>query len=205
MMENSLQLQVDRFSDRKSRHPNCPATFNILGLTIIGDSSMKQIELTQGKVALVDDDDFEWINQWNWHIANHKRRGLYYARRSGVSVNGERPVFLMHRQILNAPKGSCVDHINHNGLDNRRENLRLCNNSQNHQNTLKSAKNTSGYKGVVRHSKVNKWVAQICVSRRRIYLGYYDNIIVAAKVYDSAAIKYFGEFACTNFGKTRNA
>ncbi len=204
MKADSVKLRADRFSDRKAGHPNPPAAQTILG-TIVGDSNMKQIELTQGKVALVDDKDFERLSQWKWHTANYKTKRLSYARRTCPSVNGARPVVLMHRQILNAPKGSEVDHINHNGLDNRQENLRLCSNSQNHQNTLKSAKNTSGYKGVSKHSKANKWVSQIYVKRQVVYLGYYDSIIDAAIAYDEAAIKYFGEFACTNFGEDTNA
>ena len=105
---------------------------------------MKKIELTQGKFALVDDEDFEWLNQWKWY-ANHLGYTWYVVR--SVRYDNEVKAILMHRSILNAKIGEEIDHINHNGLDNRKKNLRICTRSQNNMNRNK-LRGTYKYKGV---------------------------------------------------------
>ena len=102
----------------------------------------------------------------------------------------------MHREIMNCPKGLEVDHINQNGVDNRRINLRIATATQNRQNTSKQKSNTSGYKGVMKDK--TKWRAMIRDNGRRIHLGMFDNKIDAAIAYNKAAIKYHKEFACLN-------
>lgn len=157
---------------------------------------MKKIPLTQGKFAIVDDADFEWLSQYKWRIQN-KRNGNYYARCS-MKLSGKWVTQTMHRLIMNAEKGKDVDHINHNGLDNRRQNLRICTRKQNLQNIRKRSK-TSKFKGVSWSQSRHRWCASICVNQKRINLGRYKTEDEAAMAYDKAAKMYFGEFANLNF------
>lgn len=156
----------------------------------------KELILSQGKVALVDDEDYEWLNQWKWY-ALVNNRGTFYAVRSEYGPQ-KRKTIILHRVILIAPVGMHVDHINGDGLDNRRCNLRLSTNSENLSNRTRTKKNTSGFKGVYWYKSNKKWTAQICVNFRKIYLGMYDDPKEAAHAYDKAAIEHFGEFAKTN-------
>lgn len=155
---------------------------------------MRMIPLTQGKQAIVDDEDFEYLNQWKWFACPDKRN--CYAAHSGGWL---KPMVFMHRVLLNAPSNMFVDHINGDGLDNRRCNLRLANRSQNMANRGMQADNTSGYKGVGvgRHGK--NWRAQIRVRNKQIHIGVFSTPEEAARAYDDAAKKYFGEYAHLNF------
>ena len=158
---------------------------------------MAYIGLSQEKVALVDDDMWDWLNQWKWCANKHKQ--TFYAQRNEYS-KGKCRIIYMHREILNVKKGDLTDHINRNGLDNRKCNLRLCTNSQNSQNRRPYKGKSSIYKGVYYDKQKQKWAAQIC--RKRIgclYLGAYFIEIEAAKAYDAKALELFGEFAYTNF------
>jgi len=161
---------------------------------------MKQIPLTQGKFAIVDDKDYDWLNQWKWHAAKHPPGGYYYARRQTSRKNKKRWLISMHRQIMNVLSGMQIDHINHNSLDNRRCNLRICNQSQNNQNRSK-AKNekSSQYKGVSQRSGKKKWRAHIQLNKEPLGIGSFDNEIEAARAYDNKAKELFGEFALLNF------
>ena len=163
---------------------------------------MKEIQLTQGYFALVDDEDFEELNKHKWHIKKH--RNTVYAVRTQwiVGGKGKQIHYKMHRVILGLknPKEVC-DHINHNGLDNRKSNLRVCTNKENQKNRLSKKNSTSKYLGVSLSD--NKWVSGISVNGKRKHLGTFDNTkdgeILAAISYDFAAIKYHGEFANLNF------
>jgi hypothetical protein len=150
---------------------------------------MKTIKLTLGKVAIVDNDDFDKLNQWKWNCVNG------YAARLVSRKLGKRVMIYMHREILGTPDGMECDHINSNRLDNRKQNLRICNRSQNQANRSKSSNNTSGYKGVNWHKVNQKWRAKIKINGRSKYLGCFTDIEDAAKAYEKAAIEYFGEFA----------
>jgi len=153
---------------------------------------MKEIQLTQGKVTLVDDEDFEYLNQWRWHVSNDN-----YARRTIYNDKLFKALF-MHREIMKVSKGLLVDHINGNSLDNRKLNLRICTNSQNLRNRLKNINNTSGYKGVRLINSTKKWRAQIWLNSKYYHLGLFNNIKDAARAYNEAAVKYHGEFANLN-------
>lgn len=157
---------------------------------------MKTIELTRGKVAIVDDADFEYLNQWNWY-ASKAKKGFYAQHTQGIFPFKKR--VYMHRLIMNAPDGFDVDHINGNELDNRRSNLRLCNRSENMGNIKKHSDNTSGYKGVYWRTDKNKWCAVIKINYKTKYLGYFVDVKEAARAYDIAAKNYFGKFANLNF------
>src|SRR4030095_8449683 len=120
---------------------------------------MKKIPLTQGKVAIVDERDNEWLSRFNWHAL--RSRNHYYAVRSVRRDNGKIHNILMHREILNPPSGYETDHVNGDGLDNRRANLRIATHRQNQANSGMSANNTSGVKGCYWDKPTKKWRAQI--------------------------------------------
>ncbi len=156
----------------------------------------KLIPLTQDKFAIVDAEDYDRLNKYKWH-AQKDRRNYYAKRRRSYGM------VLMHRVILNAPAGLVVDHINHNGLDNRKANLRLCTAAQNSQNSRPCIRPNqwSKYKGVTFHKHKKRFTAFIRHNKKKYFLGYFKNEIDAAKAYDKAAKKYFGEYAYLNFPK----
>lgn len=149
---------------------------------------MKEIQLTQGKVTIVDDEDYEILNQYKWY-ANFNS-GNYYAMNNKLGS--------MHRFIAKTPKGLVTDHINHNTLDNRRDNLRVCTLQENNKNRNKRNNTSSKYMGVTWFKVVNKWKSQIKVDKNVIYLGSFSDEKEAAIAYNKAAIQYFGEFANLN-------
>lgn len=160
---------------------------------------MKTIPLTQGKFALVDDEDFERVSRHKWFA--RKTGGLWYAVRS--VWGGEPPLQYMHAFIYGEAHGLQIDHRDGNGLNNQGANLRAATSSQNHANQRLSLRNTSGYKGVTFVAKLGKWQAQTKANRRPFYLGIYDTPEDAARAYDGAAEVLFGEFARLNFPNER--
>ena len=158
------------------------------------------IPLTQGRFALVDKEDYPVIIQNKW-CAQITPRTCYATRRINLNNPDETLNIYMHRQIANAPDGWEVDHINHNGLDNRKCNLRLCTHAQNQANRRASRKCKSRFKGVsespyyIRTGRGKRWV----VVFHKKWLGGFDSEKEAALVYDEALREMFGEFAYTNF------
>ena len=153
--------------------------------------------LTQGKEALVDDDDYEMLMEHKWSINFNKNNGKHYAKRN-CQTKGARKIIRMHREIMNAPKRKQVDHINGNTLDNRKENLRLCTNQQNQWNSKRNKNNTSGYKGVSYRKKHKVYRATINYNDKQIYLGTYKTKEQAALAYNKKAIELYGEYAYLN-------
>jgi len=161
---------------------------------------MKLIPLTQGKFAMVDDEDYEYLSQFKWQ-ATKSRNTFYATRKTGAKP---RQGFSMHREILSS--GKITDHKDGNGLNNQRSNLRNATLAQNCQNAARSSSKIP-FKGVdfpIRKDGRKWWTryrATIDVEKRRIHLGYFKNPISAAMAYDAAALKYHGDFARTNFPK----
>lgn len=156
---------------------------------------MKEIPLTQGKVALVDDEDFDYLNQWKWQA--QKSRYTYYAQRA-IKLNNKRTKIMMHRLILNVHNLLKTDHINMNGIDNRKENLRICTASENGRNSNSHKNSSSEFKGVHWHKGIKKYVALIRINCNRTHLGCFNSEVSAARAYNEAAKKYHGEFARLN-------
>ena len=157
--------------------------------------AFRRIKLTHGKYAIVDVEDYEKLAQEDWHLWESGSYNQYAIRyEEGKSLK-------MHRVIMNAPAGFVVDHKNGEGLDNRKTNLRITTQAQNQYNRKKyKGKTTSQYKGVHRKHDRKKYIAKIRCNGKRIFLGYFDNEIDAAKAYDAAARLHHGEFAVLNFG-----
>jgi hypothetical protein len=158
---------------------------------------MKLIELTQNQVALVDDEDYERLNQFKWYAYWDKDIKSYYAVRNDYS-NGKQKGFRMHRFIMNIDDSKIfVDHKNHLTLDNQKENLRICNNGQN-QHNRKLSEHSSIYKGVSWNKERKKWRALIRNDKKLIHIGRFDNEVDAGKAYNLKAKELFGEFALLN-------
>lgn len=163
----------------------------------------KQIPLTQGKFAIVDDEDFERVNQFKWAAQRTPSDEKYWVAFRSIGTGGRRNKktvrVLMHRFILDAPKGKIVDHINGNPLDNRRSNMRLCTARESRCNTRVSRRNQSGYKGVHCCRPKPFYYAAIYINGKNKHFGHFRTPEEAARVYDEKAKEYFGEFAWLNF------
>jgi len=158
---------------------------------------MKEIQLTQGQVALVDDEDYEWLNSFKWYA--HKIGNTFYAARH-IRVNGKQKHQHMHQLIMgDNPLKLMIDHRDGNGLNNQRSNLRFCTHQENQMNQRPRKNSSSVYKGVCWFKRDHKWMAQIRIYGKLIYLGCFDHEEDAAKAYDEVVIKHFGEFAVLNF------
>ena len=160
---------------------------------------MKELKLTGGEVALVDSTDYDWLDQWNWTVL--KTANTSYAVRQTSDSSGARRTVMMHRVILETPKGMEADHINGNGLDNRRENIRTCTHAQNMCNRVHRAteKCTSKYKGAQWYAGKGKWRVSIRFRGKRTHVGYFNSEIEAAEAYDKKAKELHGSFASLNF------
>lgn len=184
--------------------PSCPHN-----CSEVIECGMREIPLTQGFVAWVDDDDFERLIAFKWHT--YSRDGAtFYAyshrlipREFRTSPEKRYERLIMHRLVMNAPAGIEVDHVIHRRgemvVDNRKSNLRLATRVEQVRNRRKSRGMNSVFKGVGRSNDGWRWQSQITHSGRRLHLGYFRNEAHAALAYDLAAVRLFGEFALTNF------
>ena len=146
----------------------------------------------KGLSVIVDDEDFAWLSQYKWHYD----RG--YAAMTLRKQGRAQGILYMHRMVNKTPKNMSTDHVNGDKLDNRRANLRTCNQTQNNANSKLRAANTSGHKGVTWHKKAQKWQAQIGVKGKCVYLGQFTEKQRAIEAYIRAATEHFGEFANVN-------
>jgi len=153
------------------------------------------IPLTRGQFTSVDAKDYPVLSQNTWFTEGTDKNYYAVRKENGKSIK-------MHRQITNAPDHLVVDHIDHNGLNNRRSNLRLATFTQNCQNQRRLSHKTSKYKGVHWNKRNKKWAAQIHCNNKKYYLCYFTDEIEAAKAYDKKAVELHGEFSCLNFPKT---
>jgi len=154
----------------------------------------KEIPLTKGHIAIVDDEDYPLLAQWKWSYSQG------YAVRKVKTETGTK-TYAMHSQLLTTACDSIVDHINGNRLDNRRHNLRPCAHLQNNMNRRPNLNKLSNpFKGVYKHKrrKANPWQAMIGYQGTRIHLGVFPTATEAAKAYNAAALHYYGEYAWLN-------
>lgn len=164
---------------------------------------MKTIELANGKGSVsVDDEDYEAVAAFGWclHVHRARKRTVRYAQ-ANIKVDGTWRRVLMHRFLLAAGRSSLVDHVDGNGLNNVRTNLRLANHGSNQHN---SGPRTGKFKGVSWHAKAKKWVAQIMANCVRRHLGLFVSEEEAAKAYDGAAKELHRDFARLNFPEAVN-
>ncbi len=160
---------------------------------------MKEIELTQGHFALVDDEDYDYLSQWKWYAKFNKATKSFYAARSSITANGSQKTILMHRVVMNiSDSGMMADHKNHDTLNNCKLNLRIATSSQNCANRRRHISRASKYLGVCWHKQKNKWCAMIQKDYKNIHIGYFSDEIEAARARDKKAIELFGEFANLN-------
>ncbi len=159
---------------------------------------MIQIPLTKNQHAIIDDEDYEKVNQFKWYARYDKNVKSYYANVKINKKSSKVKFLIMHRYIMDCPKGKIVDHINHDTLDNRKSNLRICTYSQNQMNRKIMNTNKIGLKGVFKLTNSLKYGVEITVNKKRINIGRFENRFLAAKAYNKAAKKYFGEYAYLN-------
>lgn len=173
---------------------------------------MMLIGLTQNQVTVISNEDSDLVNYKWCALLNYEKGGVktYTAARTVYFNDGSHTTELIHRVVLSRVlcrdlrRGEVVDHIDHDTLNNQRENLRLATPQQNSYNMLPQESTASGFKGVVWHNKAQKWRARISINGVRKSLGLYSDLIEAAKAYDSAAREHFGEFAYLNFREDIN-
>lgn len=178
-MSNATKRPVKRFAQEPPAVAGC-----------------RWIPLTKGVFALVDEEDFGKVSQYNWTALKSPRTHYAYFRRA-------RAVVYLHRFIMDAPNGTQVDHQDGNGLNCRRNNMRVCSCRNNHQNIRKTGKLTSSqFKGVVWDKSRAKWAARVKTGGVTYFLGRFDSEEDAAHAYDTSAIRMFGEFARLNFEVT---
>lgn len=156
---------------------------------------MKTIPLTKGFEAKVDDEDYEFLMQWKWSVvqcgrSHYAQRAIWISERKNIKV-------YMHR-VLVGVEGLQVDHIDHNGLNNQKSNLRVATKSENLSYSRLRIDSKSGFKGVSWNSRRKKWESTIASKRKLYHLGRFSTQIEAAKAYDEAAISLHGSFALTN-------
>jgi len=157
---------------------------------------MKPILLTKGFVTFVDDEDYDHLMQWKWHVDKGYAKRAHHFK----DLNGRwrKKGIFMHRVIMNTPEGIHTDHIDRDRLNNCKFNLRFCTISENNRNRKTQINNKSGYKGVCWKQGKKKWVAKIKVGANEFHIGSFDCPKEAAKAYNEAAVEHHGEFAYLN-------
>jgi len=169
----------------------------------IENGSVRGIPLTQGKISLVDAEDYDRLSQYVW--CQHKNGNTVYAHRN-LKIRDRWDVILMHREIMGCSFGDgiLIDHKDRNGLHNFKSNIRISNKSQNAINSKMKCNNTSGYRGVYFSEKDKVWRAELRINGKMTYLGSFDNKEAAAVLRDIIALKHRGEDAHLNFPEKRS-
>jgi hypothetical protein len=160
---------------------------------------MIKIPLSQGKYAVIDDNDYQLVSKHKWYTKNCTR--IFYARTNLHIGRNRRSILYMHRLIMDAPKEMQVDHIDNDGLNNQRKNLRICTVAENTRNSRKHSQNKSGYKGVWFNNACGPekpWVSAITLNGKAIHIGVFSSPEEAALAYNKKALELFGEFASLN-------
>jgi len=192
VLNDNLKIETPSFGKYKqepSQGEHCPTVVSLVGVLCL-EVVMKKIPLTRGKFALVDDEDYLKLIDHKWYAT--KGYGTYYADATIKITKGKYRHTGMHREILGLKHrdGKLADHINGNGLDNQKHNLRVCTFSENQHNKAIQINNTTGYKGVVWNKEKRKYVARIKINRKTIFLGYFKEVVEAGLAFNNAAIKY---------------
>lgn len=156
---------------------------------------MKEISLTKGYIALVDDDKYDYLMQWKWTALVTTK--TIYAKRH-MRINGGSTTILMHRVVCVVSSNHQIDHIDGDGLNNQQANLRPATSSQNLSNRQKYGQCSSKFKGVYWQKSSKRWCAQISINRKNTFLGFFDSEEAAALAYNDAAVEHYGEFANIN-------
>lgn len=161
---------------------------------------MVTVTLTQGKVAVIDDDDANIIKPFKWCASHQRSRWYAMSYVPGSKKEGKARFVYMHKIIMGYGNGKEIDHINHDGLDNTRKNLRFVTRSQNNWNARIQTRNKSGYRGVffLKNAKKNPWWAKLLVNGIPVFSGYFPTSIEAAKAYNEASLKHHGEWGYRN-------
>lgn len=156
---------------------------------------MKEIHLTKGLIALVDESDFEWISDFKWCASNGAA-----IRSIGIKVDGKwrSRSILMHREIMQCPESLEVDHIDGNRLNNQRSNLRICTHSDNQKNRRKKCASSSKYRGVSFVPRTNRWLGRVESNGKLVLNHLFRTEIEAAQACNFAYIRHHGQFACLN-------
>jgi len=152
-----------------------------------------EITTVNGDIVLIDVEDYKKLSKYKWYTVENQTGIVYVVRYANHKT------IAMHREIMSPPKGKHVDHIDRNGLNNLRSNLRICTPSQNLCNAKKRRDNTSGFKGVSFYKRTGKWEVSIKKDYKTKHLGHYATAEEAAKVYDKAAKELHGQYAVLNF------
>lgn len=145
--------------------------------------------------VLIDSEDYELISKYKWHV--HKWRYVFYVQ-AWTNINGKGKTLLMHKLILGAKRKEIVDHIDGNGLNNQKTNLRICTNTQNCWNQRIAKNNTTGFKGVTFVKATKRYRARIRVNSKLILVGDFKTAQEAGEAYNWAALNHYGDFARLN-------